>query len=72
MARCRRAFGVLALIFDRVFFQERDRWRVLRRADRCTCRASTGVIPSSLQSADTAALPLLAGTQGLALLRGDT
>ena len=33
VARCRSAFGVLALIFDRVFFQERDRWRVLRRAE---------------------------------------
>ena len=33
VARCCRAFGVLDLIFDRVFFQERDRWRVLRRAE---------------------------------------
>ena len=33
MERCCRAFGVLDLIFERMFFQERDRWRALRRAE---------------------------------------
>ena len=33
VARCCRAFGVLDLIFECMFFHERDRWRVLRRAE---------------------------------------